>query len=512
MKTDFHPITEARSAAFTLFPRLSQLRRLIRFIPLCLPALGLLGTQGRATTPLPHAPCARHSESSVWTGTEMIVWGGHTPSGLTATGGRYHPATATWRPPGTLNTIGGLVAARHEHTAIWTGTEMIVWGGTGTSGVLSAGGRYDPATDTWLVIPEELFTSTPVQGRRLHTAVWTGTEMIIWGGWSGTASLNDGARYNPLTQTWAPVSTVGAPSARHWHRAVWTGTEMIVWGGYDANVLGDGARYNPTSNTWTPLPSIGAPSARSGHAMVWTGTELMVWGGNGIGYVLSTGARWVPGATSWTAMSSLILDKQEFVPGATICAAAWDGEGLVVAGGYGSLGSIPRSSNVVARYLPAVDRWWVKTNLLPFGSTGSRVFHSSVWTGTGLIIHGGIYASYDLVEDGFDQFGRVKWIDVPVTRTLDTGWFIDAKSAAAYPLGVLVRDFRITQMARMDSSRASITWDGVPGFTYQVWRSDSLTTPSWTKLGAPTTSSTIIDPAATVPQRFYRVERLEAQN
>src|SRR5262245_32370732 len=33
---------------------------------------------------------------------------------------------------------------RRYHTAVWTGSEMIVWGGSGISGVLDTGGRYNP--------------------------------------------------------------------------------------------------------------------------------------------------------------------------------------------------------------------------------------------------------------------------------------------------------------------------------------------------------------------------------
>src|SRR6185436_238044 len=40
-----------------------------------------------------------------------------------------------------------------------------------------------------------------------HTAVWTGSVMIVWGG-------NGGARYDPATDTWTATSTVNAPSAR----------------------------------------------------------------------------------------------------------------------------------------------------------------------------------------------------------------------------------------------------------------------------------------------------------
>jgi hypothetical protein len=74
------------------------------------------------------------------------------------------------------------------------------------------------------------------QGRNDHTAVWTGTEVIVWGGY-GNAFLNSGGRYDPLTDTWTATRDIGAPEPRYSHTAVWTGTEMIVWGGY--NYQGD---------------------------------------------------------------------------------------------------------------------------------------------------------------------------------------------------------------------------------------------------------------------------------
>ena len=37
-------------------------------------------------------PHGRVAHSAVWTGHEMVVWGGFTARGQVATGGRYHPA------------------------------------------------------------------------------------------------------------------------------------------------------------------------------------------------------------------------------------------------------------------------------------------------------------------------------------------------------------------------------------------------------------------------------------
>ena len=47
-----------------------------------------------------------------------------------------------------------------------------------------------------------------------------------------------------------------APAARISHTAVWSGNEMIVWGGSDINTfLNTGGRYNPSTDSWTPQPA-----------------------------------------------------------------------------------------------------------------------------------------------------------------------------------------------------------------------------------------------------------------
>ena len=73
-----------------------------------------------------------------------------------------------------------------------------------------------------------------------HTAVWTGSEMIVWGGYNGSGNLNTGGRYNPGTDSWTATSTTNAPGGRQDCTAVWTGSEMIVWGGFDGTYLNTG--------------------------------------------------------------------------------------------------------------------------------------------------------------------------------------------------------------------------------------------------------------------------------
>ena len=222
-------------------------------------------------------PSPRDSHSAVWTGSEMIVWGGGVGSPFTAvnTGGRYDPVTNAWRTTSTVNAP----SPRGGHTAIWTGTEMIIWGG----GFLNTGGRYNPATDTWTPTS----TLNAPEGRTAHSGVWTGTEMIVWGGSGSNANLNTGGRYNPITDTWRATSMVNAPDPRIWQSTVWTGTEMIVWGGYIYNfinkTLNTGGRYNPATDTWSSTSTTNAPVARLGATAVWTGTQMIVWGGTSSG-------------------------------------------------------------------------------------------------------------------------------------------------------------------------------------------------------------------------------------
>lgn len=97
-----------------------------------------------------------------------------------------------------------------------------------------------------------------------------------------------------IDDTWTPTSTSNAPAARYQHTAVWTGSEMIVWGGYNGgtNGLNTGGRYNPSTDSWTATNTTNAPSGRFGHTAVWTGTEMIVWGGGANGSDLNTGGRY----------------------------------------------------------------------------------------------------------------------------------------------------------------------------------------------------------------------------
>ncbi len=205
----------------------------------------------------------------------------------------------SWTP---TSTDANVPSPREDHTAVWTGSEMIVWGGRDPS-ALGSGGLYDPATDSWTPTSS---TGAPTP-RFDHTAVWTGSAMIVWGGF-GSAFENSGASYDPLGDSWTATGTVGAPSPRYRQTVVWTGSEMIVWGGYDGSYLSSGGRYEPGTQAWTATSEgAGSPIARADHTAVWSGAEMIVWGGlDGIGEDgVDSGGRYDPTGDSWVETSLL---------------------------------------------------------------------------------------------------------------------------------------------------------------------------------------------------------------
>jgi len=296
-------------------------------------------------TNLTGAPAAGAEDfSMVWTGSEILIWGGAVASGptLSNVGYRYDPTANAWI--GTLSMVGA-PSPRWGHTAIWTGKEMIVWGGSDSSGTrLNDGYRYDPATDTW---SGPISTTSAPEARRAHTAVWTSTEMIVWGGEVAGLPVNTGARYNPKTDIWSPVTMIGAPAIRWHHAAVWTGTEMIVWGGFDGvNGIDTGMRYSPSTDTWGAVTStLGTPPGRLTTSTIWTGSEMIVFGGQATqgSPGSNTGGRYDPLADSWNPTTTINAPTSRYGH-----AGVWTGNEMIIWGGA------PSFQNTGKHYLPQI--------------------------------------------------------------------------------------------------------------------------------------------------------------
>ncbi len=160
-------------------------------------------------------------------------------------------ATGPWRsepvPVGPLTPRGG-------HSVVWTGSEMLVWGGSADDSgqeLLNDGAGFDPANGAWRRI-----AATDLAPRERHVAVWTGTEMMVVGG----VGRQDGAAYDPAADSWRDIPAmpfaldVGSPAA------VLVDDGLMIWSPVEDLV----AIYDLDNNSWRTLPGTGLRGLGSG--------------------------------------------------------------------------------------------------------------------------------------------------------------------------------------------------------------------------------------------------------
>lgn len=327
----------------------------------------------------------------------MIVWGGvdfHGDPTHFGDGAAFDPRTGQWR-----SIAPAPIAARTSHSAVWTGTEMIVWGGlvdtACTVGDVS-GAAYDPGADTWRVI------ATPtLQPRIFQHAVWTGTRLVVLGGLPTAASRDESnacppppqpidtrvaAAYDPTTDTWEMLSRPPWQPKDIVATAEWDGERVLVWGGmqYDSGPdispwLGAGYSYDLASDQWADLPA--APlTPRDRFSTVWTGAELIVVGGQDDSGSRDDAAAYDPTAQRWRVLANAPVVS-------TSAMTVWTGEELVLLGGC-------CADTAVVSYDPIADEWRSLPDV-PISDCAPIDFCATygpdpIWTGTAAIVWGGM--------------------------------------------------------------------------------------------------------------------------
>ena len=228
------------------------------------------GWRRGAPGPLLH----RDHAVQVWTGTELVVWGGD-PDG--DSGAAYDPAEDEWR------TIAAApIPARCQGATAWTGREVLVWGpacrprpspSPGRPVYATAGAAYDPTADRWRTLPPG-----PISGGSLTGSVWTGDEWIL------IDPLGPTGGFDPATDRWRTL----APSPRPFTMLVahWTGREVVVLGTQaperGPSVSGGSfqhwaAALDPEADVWRMLPPPPLELAATG---AWDGRRLIAWDQN----------------------------------------------------------------------------------------------------------------------------------------------------------------------------------------------------------------------------------------
>lgn len=205
----------------------------------------------------------------------------------------YDPASDQYRAPmapspeatGTVD-LGAGDPARQVDTAVWTGTEIVEsFEDTGMVAI-------DPATGASRGLPTSPF--------RPGEIVWTGASIFGLRATSAEASSTD-----VLTNVRTPVAPPPlSPRTRGVTPPLWTGDEVVTWGGTAVDSGGngggtwltDGATFDPATQSWTYIPP--APETEAiASSFTWAGDRLFVWnGGNPFGERngVIRGATWAP--------------------------------------------------------------------------------------------------------------------------------------------------------------------------------------------------------------------------
>jgi hypothetical protein len=322
---------------------------------------------------LPRSPIpGRLDASTVWTGREMIVWGGVTRTergqvGPRSDGVAYDPATRKWHkiassPPGVLGG-GGPAAA-------WTGRRMVVWTGNDSDGP-AGGAVYDPRTNTWRRLPKG-----PLGVREGYASVWTGRELLIFGGHTGDVSRPTAAAVNPATGSWRRLKALDVVSGLATvNGALWDGREAIVSGNLSRHVhlvrpilFAFNSKTNKLREIDLSKAPVTAQQRRQLDPVGWTGSDIVFW--TGASSSSTPVVRYNPTTRHWT--------KAEAAPCKPQGQIAWIGDRLVAACGPDEL----------QIYSPGSDRWsTIKPGPSPLNSRESSEI---VWTGTDLIVWSGV--------------------------------------------------------------------------------------------------------------------------
>lgn len=279
----------------------------VRELPSGAPAAGSrVAKPAQPWTELPLPREVRGRAAHVWTGTELIAWGGcaadvHDDCQATAGGYAFDPRAQAW---------GELPEApikASEAVGAWTGKEALFLRFREERAL--DGAAYDPSGEAWHRIPE-----APIRAKYGAAEVWTGSELIVFGGGEpNEPSASNGAAYDPGANAWRNIAE--APVGLNAASGMWTGREVLVFGSLLDNrnhaetPAAVGAAYDPGRDHWRELPpSMLSPQATSA---VWVGDRMVAWD-----YEASS-QEYDPVRNEWTSRLRMPFEFSECYPAST---------------------------------------------------------------------------------------------------------------------------------------------------------------------------------------------------
>jgi hypothetical protein len=209
------------------------------------------------------------------------------PADPTPTTAPTTPAAPTTLPPAVATALPGTwsalpssgVTARYGGARAWTGREFLQWGGSieysdaicegcGPPPVAD-GVAFDPAANRWRRL-------APAPVKAAFSGAWTGSELVVWGGTGDSVP----AAYDPVRDSWRTFSPSPLP-ADTFSTMVALGAEVYVIRTDSMPHAGPmAAALDVASGSWRVLPD---PPANNGYlASTVVGDELVLAMGLGI--------------------------------------------------------------------------------------------------------------------------------------------------------------------------------------------------------------------------------------
>ena len=197
-----------------------------------------------------NAPTARSAPGAAIAG-KLIVAGGSadcTAIGSLASGALYDPSADAWTSLPDLN------QARADHTLVSSGTTVYAFGGLSdcangaTPSQLGSLEQWRPGDALWTVV----MASGGPAPRYAHESAWTGSGLLVYGGSGGSAPyLNTGSVYDPVLNAWqsADCGFAGCDRDNAW--AIVGQRYVRLWGGNVGSSSG-GLQFDTSTLTWTP--------------------------------------------------------------------------------------------------------------------------------------------------------------------------------------------------------------------------------------------------------------------
>ena len=417
---------------------------------------------------IPAAPVDVNVESTTWTGHEILVWG--SASGPPRHSGRnilfaLDPTTWRWKrlaaPP---------IPSRTGAEVVWSGTRLIVIGGHGSSTTaLLNGATYDPRTNRWSALPAvpRVVARAGSKAEAVGvTAAWSRDALYVWithqvsracGTNCGEISSKVQAlRWSPGTSRWHPGAQPPEGVPVYDASAVSMGNSIALLDGSSclpemscpARLSGTPELLDVSTNTWSSIPANSA--LNSATWFVWTGRSLIA-----VSPYLTTDGHLVggyaaafdPASKAWADLPALPVSATP-PSGSVLTGTVWAGSELiashlVLAPRHRSSTTGPSSASTLPTCPPITFPEWVGSHFCgpaPRPGSGNGLDRSCLGDetappcGPGMVA--GRYYAYTLISSCANDYidGRWwrnelpgvsgsldVWVSVNTTGT-DAGW------------------------------------------------------------------------------------------